>query len=136
MMGTGSDCPIQTGTTRIAWERSSRVALVRYELGASLLAKDAGDLVEALVRFIGDTDQPFAVLADATGLRATDGEYRAAASRFFRQHRDKAFIALVGPEPKIQIVVEMFRLGTGIQLKVFKDEPSGRAWSRTKGIAA
>jgi hypothetical protein len=36
----------------------------------------------------------------------------------------------------IHIVVEMFRVGTGIQLKTFPGEAAARAWLRTKGIAA
>ena len=76
------------------------------------------------------------MLADAKGLRGTDAEYRASASGFFRKHRDTACIALINLGPVIHVVVEMFRIGTGIQLKTFPDEAAARAWLRTKGIAA
>ena len=49
--------------------------------------------------------------------RSTDAEYRAKASAFFRKHRDTAYIALTNLGPVTHIVVEMFRVGTGIQLK-------------------
>jgi hypothetical protein len=36
----------------------------------------------------------------------------------------------------IHVVVEMFRVGTGIQLKTFADEAAARSWLRTKRITA
>jgi hypothetical protein len=76
------------------------------------------------------------VFADAAGLQGTDAEYRAKASGFFRQHRDTAFIALINLGPVIHVVVELFRVGTGIQLKTFANEASARSWLQSKGIAA
>jgi hypothetical protein len=58
------------------------------------------------------------------------------ASRFFRQHRDHAFIALTHLGPVIRVVVEMFRIGTGIPLKTFAEEAAARSWLRTKGVLA
>ncbi len=125
-----------SSSTAITWQGPSRVAFVRYTPGASLTGDDGAFLADALTGWIGQSDEPFAVLADAEGLRGTDAGYRAAASRFFRQHRDHAFIALVNLGPIIHVVVEMFRVGTGMQLKTFADESAARCWLRTKGIAA
>ncbi len=72
----------------------------------------------------------------APGFCGTDAEYRAKVSGFFRQHRDTAYIALIHLGPVIHVVVEMFRVGTGIQLKALGSEAAARAWLRTKGIAA
>jgi hypothetical protein len=104
--------------------------------GAVLTDKDGTFLVDALAGWIGAAGEPFAVLADGGGLGGTDAEYRAKASGFFRQHRDHAFIALINLGPVIHVVVEMFRVGTRIQLKTFPDEAAARSWLRTKGIAA
>ena len=38
--------------------------------------------------------------------------------------------------PVIRIVAEMFRIGTGVQLKGFSEEAGARAWLRERGIAA
>jgi hypothetical protein len=127
---------VTSPSTEITWDPRARVAVVRYAAGASLAGPDGPFLVDALASWIGATREPFAVLADAKGLRGTDAEYRASASRFFRQHRDHAFIALINLGSVIHVVVEMFRVGTGIQLKTFNDEASARAWLRTRGIAA
>jgi hypothetical protein len=123
-------------STRIVWDAPSRIAFVRYSRDAVLTNKDGTFLVDALLGWIGPDGEPFAVLADAEGLGGTDAEYRATASRFFRQHRDRVFIALFNVGPVIHVVVEMFRVGTGIPLKTFPGEAAARSWLRTKGIAA
>jgi hypothetical protein len=123
-------------STEIAWDPDQRLANVRYTKGATLRGPDGDFLVEALRGWIGGQSQPFAVLADAAGLLGTDAEYRAKASGFFRQHRDTSFIALINLGPVIHVVVELFRVGTGIQLKTFANEPAARDWLRSKGIAA
>jgi hypothetical protein len=130
------DNTVTNDSTSITWHPGSRVASVRYTAGASLVAVDGALLVDALTGWIGADGASFAVLADAAGLAGTDGEYRAKAHAFFRQHRDTSYIALTNLGPVIHIVVEMFRVGTGIQLKTFAGEDAARAWLRTKGIAA
>jgi hypothetical protein len=127
---------VKNESTELSWSPEQRVLSVRYVAGAMLVRKDGDFLVEALRGFIGTEPLPFAVLADAAGLAGTDGEYRARASGFFRQYRTTAFIALVNLGPLIHVVVELFRVGTGIQLKTFDSETDARAWLRTKGIAA
>jgi hypothetical protein len=127
---------VASDTTQIRWDPRSRVALVHYTSGATLTGPDGPFLVNALAAWIGRDGLPFAVLADAEGLGGTNAEYRASVSRFFRQHRGTAYIALINLGPVIHVVVEMFRIGTGIQLKTFGDEAACRVWFRTKGIAA
>jgi hypothetical protein len=127
---------VTSPSTALTWHAQSRIALVRYTSGASLTGPDAPFLVEALTGWIGAAGESFAVVAYAEGLLGTNAEYRAQVGRFFRRHRDHAFIALINPGPVIQVVVEMFRIGTGIQLKTFADEAAARSWLRTKGIAA
>jgi hypothetical protein len=127
---------ITSDSTEVRWHVRQRVALVRYSVGANLESKDGTFLVEALTSWIGANSEPFAVLADALGLSGTDAEYRAKVSAFFRRHRDTAFIALINLGPVIHVVVELFRLGTGIQLKTFPSEADARRWLRTKSIAA
>jgi hypothetical protein len=124
-----------SASTEIRWDPRSRMAVVRYAPNASLAAEDGAFLVHALTGWIGTNAEPFGVLADAAGLLGTSAAYRAEASRFFRQHRDHACIALINLGPVIQIVVEMFRVATGIPLKTFGSETAARSWLRTKGIA-
>jgi hypothetical protein len=131
-----SDSTVTSPSTEIAWQSAARLAFVRYASGATLTSIDGVFLVDALTGWIGAGAEPFAVLADAAGLLGTDAAYRAKVSRFFRQHRDTAFIALINMGPVIHVLVEMFRIGTGIQLKTFDAEAAARSWLRSKGIAA
>jgi hypothetical protein len=124
-----------SASTEITWSPGERLAGVRYTPGTTLKGEDGDFLVEALTGWIGGNREPFAVLADAAGLHTTDAEYRTRASGFFRQHRDTAFIALINLGPIIHVVVELFRVGTGIQLKTFASEAAARSWLRSKGIA-
>jgi len=127
---------VTCASTGIAWSPEQRVAHVRYTRGATLTSTDGDFLVDALTSWVGGEGEPFAVLADAAGLHGTDAAYRAKASGFFRQHRGTAFIALTNVGPVIHVVVELFRVGTGIQLKTFPSEVAARTWLRAKGIAA
>ena len=136
MIEPPTEISISSPSTLITWHAPSRIALVRYTAGATLSDPDGPFLVDALAGWIGGAREPFAVLADAGGLQGTSAEYRKRASLFFRQHRDHAFIALLNTGPVMHVVVEMFRIGTGIQLKVFADEAAARSWLREKGIAA
>ena len=126
---------VTSESTEISWSPPERLASVRYTAGITLTNKDGDFLVEALTGWIGTSREPFAVFADALGLHGTDAEYRAKASNFFRKHRGTAFIALINLGPMIHVVVELFRVGTGIQLKTFASEVAARSWLRTKGIA-
>jgi hypothetical protein len=127
---------IATDTMELVWCPESRLALVRYAPDVTLTRSDGVVLVDALTGWIAGSSAPFGVLANASGVSATDAEYRAKASQFFWQHRDDAFIALFNVSPVIRVVVEMFRVGTGVPLKTFPDERAARAWLRGEGIAA
>jgi hypothetical protein len=126
---------VTSPSTEIAWSSQERLARVRYTKGATLKSNDGDFLVDALTGWIGAKSEPFAVLADGAGLQGTDAEYRAKASAFFRSQRHVAFIALVNLGPVIHVVVELFRVGTGIQLKTFATDADALSWLRTKGIA-
>jgi len=127
---------VANSSADITWHPESRLALVVYLADANLVAIDGTLLVEALTGWIGADGKPFGLLVDARKLRGTNSEYRAKAAAFFRRRRNEAYIALTGMAPIVRIVTDMFRIGTGVQLKGFADEPSARAWLRSHGIAA
>jgi hypothetical protein len=126
---------VESPSTQITWNPDERFAFVRYTAGITLSSADGDFLIDALTGWIGTKGDKFAVFADAAGLAGTDAGYRAKSSGFFRQHRDTAFIALTNVSPVIHVVVELFRIGTGIQLKTFANADAARSWLRTKGLA-
>jgi hypothetical protein len=93
-------------------------------------------LIEALGGWIGTGGQPFAILADAKGVRGADAEYRAKTTTFYKQHRDQIYIALFNIGPLIRVVTEMFRIGSGLRVKAFADGGKAREWLRGEGITA
>lgn len=127
---------VTNNSSSITWDDQERVALVRYKPGATLGVEDGNFLASTLAKWVGDDDAPFGVVADAKDLRATTGEYRAVASSFFRKHRTRAAIAMLNLGSYIAIVVELFRIGTGIRLKAFSDERAARVWLREQARVA
>ena len=124
------------GQSGIVWSPESRLAVIRFAPGISLGAGEAALLVDSLTGWIGADRLPFGLLADTKGVRGTDAEYRARTRDFFKEQRDRGFVAVVNMGAVIRVVADMFRLATRIQLKGFPNEAQARAWLREKGIAA
>ncbi len=118
------------------WDADSRLATIRFGGDAPLTQKDATVLLGALEGWIGTQKAPFAVLADARGVKSVDPEYRAMWSNFFREHDDHVYLAVFNIRPPVRIVVEMFRIATGMRMRAFADEGGARSWLREMGIAA
>jgi hypothetical protein len=134
-LGRAADA-VRSASTEITWERAARIAVVRYAPDTTLTAADGAFLVDALTGWIGAEGEPFDVLADGTGVRGTDAAYRSKASAFFKGHRDTARIAMMNMSPFLRLLVDMFRIGTGIPLKGFADEPAARAWLATRSTTS
>ncbi|MGH2491911.1 MAG: STAS/SEC14 domain-containing protein [Candidatus Limnocylindria bacterium] len=126
-----------TGDTyEMTWDRASRLATLRFSADTRATGHDAATLIDALTTWIADDPRPFALLGDGGRLKGVDAEYRSRWNRFLRQHKDRCFIAFFNMGALIRIAAEMFRIGSGLQLKAFADEESARAWLRGVGIAA
>ena len=124
------------GSTEITVHPESRLVVFRILTETRLTGAHGTALVDALTSVIGASGEPFGLLADAGGVSGTDADYRAVTGRFFGEHRATARIALLNLGPIIRVVAEMFRVGIGVQLRTFPDEPAARAWLRTQGIPA
>jgi hypothetical protein len=127
---------VTVGTIRMTWDPGSRLAVIRFERDTHATGRDAAVLVDALSRWIGTDRRPFGLLGDGSRLSGLDAEYRSVWGRFLRHHREDSYAAFFGMGPVIRIAAEMFRIGTGLQLKAFADEDKARAWLRQVGIDA
>jgi hypothetical protein len=132
----GQGDTVTSGSLELRWDAPSRVASLAFSGETQLTGKHGAAMVDALTRWIGESKETFALLADCRGVTATDAGYRSATGDFFGAHREAARIALVNLGPVIRVVAEMFRIGIRIHLKTFPDEASARAWLRTQGVAA
>jgi hypothetical protein len=120
----------------MTWHPEARLAVLRFAPGITLGREQGARLVDSLTGCIGTEGKGFGLLAETKGVRGADSEYRVTTRDFFRRHRDSAYVAVTGMGPVIRVVSEMFRIGTGIQLKGFADEAGARAWLRQRGITA
>jgi hypothetical protein len=137
MSGGGpSSNHLTSGPIDITWHPGPRLAVIRYTPDTRLVGEDGAVLVNSLSGWIGSEGKPFGVLADATGVRGTNAEYRSAMGVFFKDHRDSAYVALTNMGSVVRIVTDMLRIGTGVQLKAFANESKARAWLGSHGIAA
>lgn len=124
------------GTIEMEWQADSRLATLRFTHETQATGKEAAALVEALTGWIGTEGVAFGLLGDGGKLTGADAEYRSVWGAFFRKHRADSYIAFFNMKPVVRIAAEMFRIGTGVQLKAFADEGAARSWLRAKGIAA
>lgn len=127
---------ITVGSIEMDWHAGTRLAVIRFARETHATGKEAVLLVEALTRWIGTDGRPFGLLGDGGNLRGVDAEYRSVWGTFFKQHRGDSHVAFFNMGPVVRIAAEMFRIGTGVQVKAFADEAGARSWLREKGIPA
>lgn len=127
---------ITVGSIELDWDVEARLATLDFSQESHPTGEEAAHLVEALTRWIGTEGKTFGLLGDGGKLSGVSAEYRSVWGTFFRQHRKQCYIAFFNMKPAIRIAAEMFRIGTGVQLKAFADELGARSWLREKGIPA
>jgi|SRR5579863_9432619 hypothetical protein len=136
MTAPARDPVIRCGSMEMTLRPESRLVVLRFLTDTTLTGEHGAVLVDAMRSVSNGHAEPFALLADCTGARATDADYRASTGEFFRGHRSRARIALFNLGPIIRVVAEMFRVGIGLQLKTFTEDDAARSWLRTQGISA
>lgn len=127
---------VEIGAISMEWDPDARLAAIRFETETHATGEHAAVLVDALRRWIGTDARLFGLLGDGGKLASVNAEYRFIWGAFFRQHRVDSRIAFFNMGPVIRIAADMFRIGTGLRLKAFRDESAARAWLRRMGIAA
>ncbi len=127
---------ITVGAIRQTWDPEARLATIGFERETHATGRDAVVLVDALTGWIGTEGKPFGLLGDGANLSGLDAEYRSVWGKFLRKHREDSFTAFFNMGPVIRVAAEMFRIGTGLNLKAFAAEDDARAWLRRMGIPA
>jgi hypothetical protein len=132
----GHNHVVTAESMEMTWHPEARLAVLRFAPNIALGGKEGALLVESLTGWIGAEGSVFGLLADTKGVRGADSEYRVKTRDFFKLHRRSAYVAVTNMGPVVRITAEMFRIGTGIQLKGFADEAGARAWLRQRGVGA
>lgn len=123
-------------TIRLTWDPEARLAHITFTAPTQARGEDARTLVDALTKLVGTEGKPFGLLGDGGKLAKLDAEFRATWSRFFKAHREEVHVAFYDQSPIIRVSADMFRLGTGVDLKSFATEAEARTWLRRRGIPA
>lgn len=127
---------VKSGANELSWDSRTRLAKLLFLEETDANGAQAQVLAAALRSWIGPGTERFALLGDGTHVRSLDAEYRAIWGRFFREHRERAAIALWSLSPLTSVAAEMFRLGLDLELKIVRDESQARAWLRERGFEA
>jgi len=118
----------------LTWDKSTRLAAFRQ--ADHVTRAHARALVDELTRCIGTDDEPFGLLIDATDVTSTEVGWRSTWAEFFRLHRACCVLAIFGATAIIRVVIDAFRIATGMRMKAFSAEGEARSWLRTMGISA
>jgi hypothetical protein len=120
----------------MTWDPEARLAHITFTAPTQAGGEDARVLVEAITTWVGSEGKTFGLLGDGGKLADLDAEYRTTWGRFFKAHRGHCHLAFYQMNVLVRVAAEMFRVGTGIDMKAFATEEEARAWLKSKGIGA
>jgi hypothetical protein len=127
---------VQVRTIEMTWDPEARVAHIWFTAPTEGTGEDAKALVNVLQGWVGEERKPFALMGDGGKLGKLDAAYRKTWADFLKDHKKEALVAFYNQNPFIRVSAEMFRIGTGLNLKSFAKEEEARAWLRKAGIQA
>jgi hypothetical protein len=120
----------------MTWDPRGRLAHISFTAPTEATGEDARVLTEQLAAWVGPGQEPFGLLGDGGKLARLDAAYRSTWGRFFKAHRGHVHLGFYNMSPLVRLAAEMFRLGTGIDMKAFETEQEARAWLRQNAIGA
>lgn len=125
----------------LTWDPEARLGVFRF-LDEDTVArgKDAPKFLGAFRTWTDGSDTPYAVLVDSGRLSNVDAAWRSAFSAYFKNERDRVFVAWFNANVLVRTMVLMFvtamRVGGTFEGKAFATEEEARSWLRGKGIKA
>jgi hypothetical protein len=119
------------GAAELVWEAEARHGTLRFvdERGRAG-GPEAEKLTRDLAAFAaeGPADAPFTFLVDCTEIASIDAAWRQTWADFFAAHRHRARMAWFNASPEIDLIITMFRKGTGVEGETFAEEADARAY--------
>jgi hypothetical protein len=124
-----TELAVTQGPAVLAWDPAARLGVLRFvEPGVGGLL-EAKRLTEQLRTWVDDGDGgPFRLLVDCAEMVDVDAGWRNIWGEFFKRERDRSVVGWFNAGPRIQLVILMFRKGTGVTGEAFPTEAAARAY--------
>lgn len=119
---------LRVGPTELTWSPDARLATLRFVASGTGGADEAQQLTAELERHLTAAPGPFRFLVDCGEMVDVDAGWRAVWAEVFKEHAHEAVIAWFNANPKIQVIILMFRRGLGVEGEVFATEDEARAY--------
>lgn len=122
----------RAGPATLTWDDDERLAVLRFvEPGAGGL-EDAEELTGKLAGWTAEDPGPYRLLVDCSEIADVDAGWRATWAECLAQHAHAVTVAWFNATPHIQLVILMFKKGTGVPGEAFATEREARAWLATR----
>lgn len=118
---------MRTGPVALSWDATSRTARLAFVEPGVGGRQEAEDLSRQLDAWMGP-EGPFRVLVDCSDLVDADAGWRAVFGEWFRGRKDRAVIAWFNANPRVRLLILLFRKGTGVHGRAFATEEEARSW--------
>ncbi len=127
------------GCAQLAWDASSRIAVVSFTADDRLTGDIAQAMADAIDTWVGNDDDRFGMVCDCTGIGRTDAGWRAVWFEYVRTRRQRTAMVWVNPSPSTRVVVTMFKTAVrtlgSFDCTVTDTVDEARAWLADHGYA-
>lgn len=124
----------KAGPVVMRWDAGSRMAHVHFAETGVGGREHAERLSGQLEEWVGD--EPFRMLFDCSDIVDGDAGWRAVWGEWFRARRDQATLAWFNANPRVRLLILMFRKGTGVNGRAFATEAEARSWLEGEALAS
>jgi hypothetical protein len=117
------------GPVELRWHPQRRLGELRFVEAGFGGGGDAEALVAQLRAWVdAGAGGPFRLLVDCSEMVDVDAGWRNTWGDFFKRERDRGTLGWFNAGPRIQLVIIMFRKGTGVTGEAFETEAEARAY--------
>lgn len=117
----------RSGPVVLTWDPAARRALLAFDEAGVGTRGHAVELSQVLDAWTGPT-QPFSILIDCSDIVDADAGWRAVWGEWFRARRRVVTVAWFNANPRVRLLILMFRKGTGVHGRAFPTEEEARGW--------
>jgi hypothetical protein len=121
------------GGVRYTWDTDTRVLRNTFDPGTVATRAKGIRVVRALIEWLADVGQPYALLCSGAGASAIEVGYREEFARLFDEY-PLVYLAVYEFPVDIEQIPILFGLATKIKLRAFENEADAVHWIREVGF--